>query len=107
MIIPEAVLDLPELGAGPARLLAVRRFALRLMACHGLAGWSFQYNRRKTILGLCAYDRRSIELSSHLVERNGRSDLELVIEEVMQGKITYEFDPTAEVDRAKLMLDED
>lgn len=28
-----------------------------------------------------------------LVERNGRSDLEVVIEEIMQDKITLEIDP--------------
>ncbi|MFM1824223.1 MAG: hypothetical protein RI967_2489 [Planctomycetota bacterium] len=28
-----------------------------------------------------------------LVDRNGRSDLELVIEEIMQDKITLEIDP--------------
>jgi DNA-directed RNA polymerase subunit omega len=28
-----------------------------------------------------------------LVERNGRSDLEVVIEEIMQEKITLEIDP--------------
>jgi DNA-directed RNA polymerase subunit omega len=28
-----------------------------------------------------------------LVDRNGRSDLELVIEEIMQEKITLEMDP--------------
>jgi hypothetical protein len=29
-----------------------------------------------------------------LVEREGRSDLEIVVEEIMQDKITLEFDPT-------------
>ena len=56
---------------------------------------------------LCSLiQRRLVQLmqgARPLVERNGRSDLELVIEEVMQGKITYEFDPAAEVDKAKLL----
>lgn len=52
--------------------------------------------------------RRLVQLmqgARPLVDRNGRSDLELVIEEIMQGKITYEFDPTAEVDVDRIMLD--
>jgi DNA-directed RNA polymerase subunit omega len=50
---------------------------------------------------LCSLiQRRLLQLmdgARPLVERNGRSDLELVIDEIMQGKITFEFDPTAEV----------
>ena len=50
---------------------------------------------------LCSLiQRRLLQLmdgARPLVERNGRSDLELVIDEIMQGKITFEFDPTADV----------
>jgi predicted SprT family Zn-dependent metalloprotease len=56
---------------GPQRLLQVRTAALGLLAAHGLHGWSFAINRRKRTLGLCVYQRRAIELSAHLVERNG------------------------------------
>jgi DNA-directed RNA polymerase subunit omega len=45
--------------------------------------------------------RRLVQLmdgARPLVDRGGRSDLELVIEEILQGKIGYEFDPTADVD---------
>lgn len=56
---------------------------------------------------LCALiQRRLVQLmqgARPLVERNGRSDLELVIEEIMQGKITYEFDPTTDVDLDKIL----
>lgn len=45
---------------------------------------------------LCALiQRRLVELldgSRPLVERHGRSDLELVIEEIMQNKITLTFE---------------
>jgi DNA-directed RNA polymerase subunit omega len=34
-----------------------------------------------------------MEGSRPLVERNGRSDLELVIEEIIQDKITLDFTP--------------
>jgi DNA-directed RNA polymerase subunit omega len=34
-----------------------------------------------------------IEGSRPLVDRNGRSDLEVVIDEIMQEKITLEIDP--------------
>lgn len=47
---------------------------------------------------LCALiQRRLVQLmdgARPLVEREGRSDLEIVIEEIMQEKITLEFDPT-------------
>ena len=56
---------------------------------------------------LCALiQRRLVQLmqgARPLVDRNGRSDLELVIEEVMQGKITYEFDPTVDVDLSRIL----
>lgn len=45
----------------------------------------------------------TVEGARPLVERNGRTDLELVIEEIAQGKIGYEFDPTTEVDVARIM----
>jgi DNA-directed RNA polymerase subunit omega len=45
---------------------------------------------------LCALiQRRLVQLmegSRPLVERNGRTDLEIVIEEIMQDKITLDFD---------------
>lgn len=49
---------------------------------------------------LCALiQRRMVELlegARPLVDRNGRSDLEVVIDEIMHGKITLEFeDPEA------------
>lgn len=56
---------------------------------------------------LCALiQRRLVQLmqgARPLVDRNGRSDLELVIEEIMQGKISYEFDPTVDVDLSKIL----
>ncbi|MCL4209792.1 MAG: DNA-directed RNA polymerase subunit omega [Phycisphaeraceae bacterium] len=42
--------------------------------------------------------RRLVELiegARPLVERNGRTDLELVIEEIMQDKITFEEAPSS------------
>jgi DNA-directed RNA polymerase subunit omega len=50
--------------------------------------------------------RRLVQLmdgARPLVDRAGRSDLELVIEEILEGKITYEFDPTADIDVARLL----
>lgn len=56
---------------------------------------------------LCALiQRRLVQLmdgARPLVDRNGRSDLELAIEEIVQGKITCEFDPAAEIDVAKIL----
>ncbi|HVU64601.1 MAG TPA: DNA-directed RNA polymerase subunit omega [Phycisphaerales bacterium] len=50
--------------------------------------------------------RRLVQLmdgARPLVDRNGRSDLELAIEEIVQGKIAFEFDPTGDVDVAKVL----
>jgi DNA-directed RNA polymerase subunit omega len=50
--------------------------------------------------------RRLVQLmdgARPLVDRNGRSDLELAIEEIVQGKIAYEFDPAGEVDTSKVL----
>src|SRR5262245_60691348 len=61
---------------GPhGRPLEVRKFALRLLAKHGLADWAFGYNRRKRTMGLCVYGRRLIELSLYLVSRNGAEEI--------------------------------
>ena len=49
---------------------------------------------------LCALiQRRLVQLmegARPLVERNGRSDLELVVEEILQDKITLDFSGTGE-----------
>ncbi len=56
---------------------------------------------------LCALiQRRLVQLmdgARPLVEREGRSDLELVIEEILQDKISYDFDPTADADVASCL----
>jgi hypothetical protein len=58
-------------AALPRRAEEVRRLARGLMAAHGLAGWSFAFNRSKLNMGLCRYGPRSLELSAYFVERNG------------------------------------
>ena len=56
---------------------------------------------------LCALiQRRLVQLmdgARPLVDRHGRSDLELAIEEIVQNKIAYEFDPTADIDVPKIL----
>ena len=51
---------------------------------------------------LCSLiQRRLVQLmegARPLVDRRGRSDLELVIEEIITGKLDFEYDPTADVD---------
>jgi len=51
---------------------------------------------------LCSLiQRRLVQLmegARPLVEREGRSDLELAIEEILQDKISFEFDPTTDPD---------
>jgi len=52
------------------RALRAAALAHELLAAHGLTGWSFRLNRSKVNLGLCKYGPRTIELSTHFVERN-------------------------------------
>jgi DNA-directed RNA polymerase subunit omega len=51
---------------------------------------------------LCALiQRRLVQLmdgARPLVEREGRSDLEIAIEEILEDKIGFEFDPTSDAD---------
>lgn len=44
--------------------------ARALMDAHGLREWAFAFNRRKRSLGVCYYERKRIELSTHYVPRN-------------------------------------
>lgn len=55
--------------------IEAKQLALELMAAHRLAGWRFAFNRRKQSMGLCVYDRHTIELSLHFVERNSKEEI--------------------------------
>jgi len=68
-----AVADAPPgrtIHSASARAASARQLALELMAVHGLTGWTFRFNRCKQSMGLCVYQRCSIELSIHFVERD-------------------------------------
>jgi predicted SprT family Zn-dependent metalloprotease len=66
------MLSIPERYA---RRVAARSLARELMACHGLHDWSFAFNRCKRSMGLCRWGRKTIELSIHLVDRNGLDEV--------------------------------
>lgn len=66
---PPPPLQAPVLS-GSSRIPQIERLACDLMTAHHLSGWSFGFNRRMCALGMCFYDRRTIELSIHFVERN-------------------------------------
>lgn len=55
---------------------------------------------------LCALiQRRLVQLmegARPLIDRNGRSDLEVAIEEIVQGKISYEFDKASDFNPATI-----
>ena len=73
-------MDLPTAG----------QMALSLMREHGLleAGWSFGFNRGRRQLGLCRYDRKRIELSSHFVMGNGEVEVrQTVLHEVAHALV--------------------
>src|SRR5262249_5717563 len=53
-----------------ARALQAAALAHELLTAHGLHDWSFRLNRSKVNMGLCKYGPRTIELSTHFVERN-------------------------------------
>jgi predicted SprT family Zn-dependent metalloprotease len=52
-------------------LADARELGRSLLDAHGLADWSVRLCRSKRTLGRCVYDARVIELSVHLVQRNG------------------------------------
>jgi len=58
------------IGNPSLRARDARQLAMQLMAAHPLPGWTFRFNRCKQALGLCVYQRRSIELSIYFVERD-------------------------------------
>lgn len=62
-------MSLPPLPASNA-FDAVAAYAVALIRHHGLDGWRFAWNRRKTAMGLCRYEERRIELSAYFVARN-------------------------------------
>lgn len=64
-----------ETSPSDARMDAVQKTALELMARHGLQGWSFRFNRRKRAMGMCFYQQRRLELSVYLVQRNGPEEI--------------------------------
>ncbi len=66
-LLPSRCQTVPSPRAREASTLA-----RKLLASHGLDGWSFRFNRSKCNMGLCRFDDRSIELSIHFVERNPR-----------------------------------
>jgi predicted SprT family Zn-dependent metalloprotease len=77
-----------SLPPGGKRLSAVRRFALELLGRHVLPGWSFGFNRRKRSLGLCFHHRKAVELSVHLVERNGPEEvLDTLLHEIAHALV--------------------
>ena len=74
--------------ASQRRLAGVRQVALELMHRHGLHDWSFGFNRRKRSLGLCVYHRKAIELSVHLIERNGPEEvLDTILHEIAHALV--------------------
>jgi predicted SprT family Zn-dependent metalloprotease len=57
------------------RRVAVGQLAQELLSRHGLSDWSFGLNRCKRSLGLCRFAQKRIELSAHLVDRNGSEEI--------------------------------
>ena len=51
------------------------QLAQRLMRDHGLAGWTFGFNRGRRTMGLCRYGPKRIELSIHYVLRNPEDEV--------------------------------
>lgn len=53
----------------------VAAHAVALIQHHGLRGWTFGWNRRKTAMGLCRYEEKRIELSAYFVARNSVAEI--------------------------------
>src|SRR5271157_3467668 len=70
------------------RFRDVRKLAEDLLTLHGLQEWSFTFNRGKQTMGLCAYARRTIELSTYFVERNGQEEiLDTILHEIAHALV--------------------
>jgi predicted SprT family Zn-dependent metalloprotease len=77
-----------RLSSGRQRFLDVCHLARRLLAQHGLHDWSFAYNRRKQTLGLCVYERRTIELSVYFVDGNSDAEvLDTILHEIAHALV--------------------
>jgi predicted SprT family Zn-dependent metalloprotease len=74
-----------------ARRNETRRLAMDLMVSHGFAGWSFGFNQRKRSMGLCRSARKTIELSIHLVYRNGSTEIrDTILHEIAHALVGQE-----------------
>src|ERR1700686_5283507 len=70
------------------RIRQVRQLAHDLLARHGLADWTFAYNRRKRAMGLCLYHLRTIELSVYLILRNPEEEiLDTILHEIAHALV--------------------
>jgi len=67
-------MSLPPLPESNA-FSVVAKYAAELIHLHRLAGWRFAWNRRKTCMGLCRYERQTIELSAYFVARNSLDEI--------------------------------
>lgn len=77
-----------SLSAHHARLAAVRTVALELMTRHGLHDWTFAFNHAKRAMGMCRYGTRTIELSVHLVGRNGAQEvIDTILHEIAHALV--------------------
>lgn len=69
-------------------LFEAKELAVRMIAFHGLAEWSFRFNRNKRRLGVCKQDEKRIELSEHYVLRNEKEHvLDTVLHEVAHALV--------------------
>jgi predicted SprT family Zn-dependent metalloprotease len=67
---------------------AARAAATELLARHGLHRWKLEFNRRKRTLGLCVYTKRTIELSTHFVDRNSLESIqETILHEIAHALV--------------------
>lgn len=70
------------------RIREVRQLGYELLARHGLAGWSFGFNRRKRSLGVCLFEHRTIELSVYLLVRNPHDEvLDTILHEIAHALV--------------------
>ncbi len=69
-------------------MAAVRAVAVGLLTSHGLKDWSFGLNNRKRSLGVCFHPRKAIELSVHLIARNGGEEvLDTLLHEIAHALV--------------------
>jgi predicted SprT family Zn-dependent metalloprotease len=74
---------------------------------HGLAGWTFRFNRNKSRRGVCRYRSKSIEVSVHMLPHGLKETLQVVAHELAHAIVGYQHGHDAVWRRKAMELGDD